>query len=149
MLSFTEILALLVVLGSIVTVWIKLNIKVVDLSKSSSMGMEGLKNSIQIQLLSICEANTIKIEGLKKEIKLEITAVEQANLIRLEALRKEVSLHVETIKSNTKGVSDFFTARIIEFVDDNKEDHNEIKANMNKLFEATNKIGIDVAKLTK
>jgi undecaprenyl pyrophosphate synthase len=145
MLSFPELLSVIGLLLIIVTMWVKLNTKVADIIRS----VADQNTAHERSLISIDRETEIKLKGLKAEVELQIRAVEQANNIKLDAIKAEIKLHIESIKSSTKGLSDFFTQRIVEFVADNKGDHEEISSNVKKLFDKVNDISISVAKISK
>ena len=47
--------------------------------------------------------------------------------VQIVSLKCEFQLQLKAIESKSIGLSDFMGARLKEFVDDNKDDHNEIK----------------------
>ena len=139
---FVSILALL---GGIITVWVKLNVKVSTINKE----VQDLRLETTIKIEAIVTERELKLEAIKKEMSLELKGIEEANKVRIEAIRAGIELRVAAIKSASKGVTDFFGQRIKEFVDDNKGDHNEIKRSIEKLFDVTGRIDKALGKLEK
>ena len=60
----------------------------------------------------------------------------------------ETELKLKALESRNNGVSDFLGQRISEFVNDNKEDHNEVKASIAELFKLLRETGKEIAKIT-
>lgn len=60
-------------------------------------------------------------------VKVKLTKIETGTKLEIEGLRKEFDLKLKAIESKTIGLSDFLSTRLSEFVQDNKEDHTEIK----------------------
>lgn len=98
----------------------------------------GVWISVRVKLTKLEATTAITLEAYRTESHLKLTA-----------LKEEVDLKLKTIESRNAGLVEFLSTRLIEFVNNNKDDHQSIKTDVTHVVDTVNEINIKLARIAK